>query len=293
MLVYAEADLLTSPAQTLVNTVNLVGVMGKGLALNFKQVYPEMFKAYQSACETRLIRVGRPWIYRTSRKLILNFPTKSHWRERSRIEDIEAGLRTFVNVYADEGVTSVAFPALGCGNGQLDWNQVRPLMERYLKPLPIPVFIYPPGQETGYPGQLVPPKIKTWLRSEPDVLPLTKVWDDLVRVIRLNHQVVVDTITEPMDNVFHRLKVTDINASIDEALVGALWEEIRTRGVLPKSYVLRELPITGEFLWRHLRALSYVDEIVTYTATRRSEPTVQIRVPATTKNSVPAIALTV
>ena len=95
VVTYVEGDLLISPAQTLVNTVNLVGVMGKGIALRFKQAYPEMFSAYQIACQTHAIALGRPWIYRTSRKWILNFPTKRHWRrQRSRVEDIELGLQT-------------------------------------------------------------------------------------------------------------------------------------------------------------------------------------------------------
>ena len=147
-LTYVGGDLLNSPAQTLVNPVNLVGVMGAGLALRFKQAYPEMFIEYREACRTGAIAVGRPWIYRTPRKWIMNFPTKRYWRQRSRIEDIEAGLATFVRTYASEGIRSVAFPALGCGNGGLPWGEVRPLMERYLKDLPIDVFIYILPEET-------------------------------------------------------------------------------------------------------------------------------------------------
>jgi len=273
--------------------VNVVGVMGKGLTLKFKQVYPDMFKVYQTACSTGLIRVGRPWIYRTPRKWILNFPTKRHWRQQSTMEDIEAGLKTFVSVYADEGITSVAFPALGCGNGQLDWNRVRPLMERYLKPLPIQVFIYPPGQMTEYPEHLVPQEIKTWLRSEPGVLPITEVWDDLVGIIGSHYEIVVDETEEAGEDSFRRLRVTDNDAYIEliEPEVGALWEEIRNRGVLPKSYVLKECPESGEFLWQYLRELSYVEEIITYSATRRPEPTMQLRIPAAVGDFAPTIAL--
>ncbi len=294
MLIYAEGDLLTSPAQTLVNTVNLVGVMGKGLALKFKQVYPDMFTAYQTACSTGLIGVGRPWLYRTQRKWILNFPTKRHWRQRATIDDIEASLRTFVNIYADEGIISVAFPALGCGNGQLDWNQVRPLMERYLKPLPIQVFVYPPNTAIDYPGHWVPQEIKAWLRSEPGVLPISKVWEDLISAVDLQYEIAVDEMIQPDGSGIRRLKVKGVTSEPIELLepdMAILWEEIRNRGVLPKSYVIKEHPGIGEFVWRWLRHLPYLEEIVTYSAIRRPEPTLQLRVPPAAEDSVPTIAL--
>jgi len=144
MVTYMEGDLFASPAQTLVNPVNTVGVMGKGLAWQFKQRYPAMFQAYRTACSTHHMAIGQLQLYRTDTKFILNFPTKRHWRQPSTLTNIEAGLQTFVAIYADEGITSIAFPALGCGLGQLNWNQVQPLMEQYLQPLPIPVFIYTP-----------------------------------------------------------------------------------------------------------------------------------------------------
>jgi O-acetyl-ADP-ribose deacetylase (regulator of RNase III) len=118
--------------------------MGKGLALRFKHVYPEMFMAYQTACRMGTIAVGRPWLYKTSHKWVLNFPTKRHWRDSSRLDDIAAGLAYFTHTYADWGITSIAFPALGCGEGHLVWSDVHPLLEHFLQPLSLNVWIYPP-----------------------------------------------------------------------------------------------------------------------------------------------------
>jgi len=116
--------------------------MGKGIAKEFKKIYPEMFKEYQKLCEKKKLTVGKLWLYKTKNKWILNFPTKTTWRKPSKLEYIESGLKTFIKGYAKFGIISIAFPPLGCGNGELDWDkQVRPLMEKYLKSIPIDIFI--------------------------------------------------------------------------------------------------------------------------------------------------------
>lgn len=140
MIKYIKGDLFSSLAQVLVNTVNLDGVMGKGIALQFKKLYPEMFKKYQAYCEQKLLQIGKLQIYKTPNKWILNFPTKNHWRNKSKMEYIEKGLQKFVDTYADRGITSVAFPKLGCGNGGLEWQEVKPVMDRYLKNLLIDIL---------------------------------------------------------------------------------------------------------------------------------------------------------
>lgn len=142
MLQYVSGDLFLSEAQTLVNPVNTVGVMGKGIALLFKNQYPDMFDSYKTLCKNGLLEIGKPCLWKSPEKQILLFPTKKHWRSASKIEYIESGLKYFVGTYEDWQITSVAFPMLGCGNGGLDWNDVKPLMEKYLKPLPINVRIY-------------------------------------------------------------------------------------------------------------------------------------------------------
>lgn len=146
MITYDQGSLFTSSAQALVNTVNTVGVMGKGIALSFKIQYPDMFQAYKAACADGKVRIGSLWLWNAPARLIVNFPTKKHWRNPSQLPWIEDGLKAFVNLYEAAGITSVAFPPLGCGNGGLDFlTQVQPLMEQYLAPLPIAVTIYGPS----------------------------------------------------------------------------------------------------------------------------------------------------
>lgn len=142
MLTYLRTDLFSSPAQTLVNTVNTEGVMGKGVAKTFKKLYPDMFRAYAEHCRRGELRVGSLMLWRSPEKWVLNFPTKTTWRQPARLEYIEAGLRRFVELYEDLGLTSVSFPALGCGNGNLDWRDVKPLMEHHLTNVQIPVYVH-------------------------------------------------------------------------------------------------------------------------------------------------------
>lgn len=139
---YVTSSLFESPAQTLVNTVNTVGVMGKGIASDFKRLYPDMYQRYRAFCKNGQLEVGQLYLYRSPHKWVLNFPTKEHWRNPSRLEWIEAGLEKFVTTYSARGITSVAFPQLGTGNGGLSWETVRPVMERHLRNLRIPVYIH-------------------------------------------------------------------------------------------------------------------------------------------------------
>ena len=138
-------DMFESEAQTLVNTVNCVGVMGKGIALNFKKRFPDMFEDYMRRCETKQVRLGRPYLFkRLLPPWILNFPTKDHWRSVSRLQDIVEGLRYLQGHYKEWGITSLAVPPLGCGHGQLEWRVVGSTLYRHLKELDIPAELYAP-----------------------------------------------------------------------------------------------------------------------------------------------------
>ena len=138
-------DILKSEAQTLINTVNCVGVMGKGIAQEFKKQFPEMFADYLQRCEKKQVKPGVPYLYKTLvAPQIVNFPTKDHWKSISKISDIEKGLDILVAHYKEWGITSLAIPPLGCGNGQLEWKAVGPLIYKTLKSLGIPVEIYAP-----------------------------------------------------------------------------------------------------------------------------------------------------
>jgi len=138
-------DILKSKAQTLVNTINCVGIMGKGIALEFKNRFPEMFKDYTMRCERKEMRVGQPYVYKSLfSQQIANFPTKEHWKSVSKVSDIERGLDYLLAHYKEWGITSIAIPPLGCGNGQLEWKVVGPLIYSRAKQMDIPVEIYAP-----------------------------------------------------------------------------------------------------------------------------------------------------
>ena len=133
MIERGTGNLLTADVEALVNTVNTVGVMGKGIALQFKRAFPANFRAYQAACKRGEVQLGHVWAFDTGvlgpRRYVLNFPTKQHWRDSSRLQDIAAGLDSLVRTVDELNIKSVAIPALGCGNGGLPWSDVRPLIE--------------------------------------------------------------------------------------------------------------------------------------------------------------------
>jgi O-acetyl-ADP-ribose deacetylase (regulator of RNase III) len=138
-------DLFESEVQTLVNAVNCVGVMGKGIALEFKNRFPDMYEDYVKRCKAGDVRPGQPYLYRSLPPLwILNFPTKGHWRTASKLSDIVAGLEYLEQHYKEWRITSLACPALGCGNGQLEWRVVGPTLYHYLSRLDIPIELYAP-----------------------------------------------------------------------------------------------------------------------------------------------------
>lgn len=156
MLIYRRTSIFESPAQTLVNTVNCVGVMGKGIARTFKEREPDMFQTYKRICHQKLLMPGKLWLWRGRGSWVLNFPTKIHWRNPSKLEWIEQGLAKFVSAYAEQGIAEISFPQLGCGNGGLDWNDVRPMMEQYLAKVTIPVYIHDFAVDVGIPEHLEP-----------------------------------------------------------------------------------------------------------------------------------------
>ena len=180
MLKYIKGDIFNSPAQVLVNTVNTVGVMGKGIALSFKKKYPEMFTTYRKACDKHQLIIGKLMLWYGPDHWILNFPTKEHWRNPSKMEYIEKGLMAFQRKYADYNITSIAFPKLGCGNGELDWKQVKPLMEKYLKELPIDVYIYLSPGIDPIPEHKIPKAMDAWLKEHAKDMSFTGVKDEIV-----------------------------------------------------------------------------------------------------------------
>lgn len=150
MIEYTTGDILRSEADALVNTVNCVGVMGRGIALQFKNEFPANFKAYASACKRGEVQPGRMFVFETGRltapRYLINFPTKRHWRGKSRMEDIESGLAALVETIRARGIRSIAIPPLGSGLGGLDWTQVRPRIEAALRELEaVRVIVFEPA----------------------------------------------------------------------------------------------------------------------------------------------------
>jgi O-acetyl-ADP-ribose deacetylase (regulator of RNase III) len=150
MIRFERGDVLESGAEALVNTVNCVGVMGRGIALQFKNAFPENFKAYATACKHGEVQPGRMFVFDTGEltppRYIINFPTKRHWRGKSRIEDVRSGLEALVGVIRSRGIRSVALPPLGSGLGGLDWSEVRTLIEQAMAELPaVDVEVFEPN----------------------------------------------------------------------------------------------------------------------------------------------------
>jgi len=168
MIETTKGNLLKAPAEALVNTVNTVGVMGKGIALQFRQAFPEMYRAYEKACKSGDLQLGQVQVFDLGGlvggpRWVINFPTKGHWRAASRLTDVEAGLVDLVANVRKLGIRSIAIPPLGCGNGGLDWNEVRPRIEEAFASLPdVHVFIFEPAgapKSSAMPNKTTRPKL--------------------------------------------------------------------------------------------------------------------------------------
>ncbi|HEV2575138.1 MAG TPA: macro domain-containing protein [Beijerinckiaceae bacterium] len=239
MLIYRRTSLFDSSAQTLVNTVNCVGVMGKGIAKEFKLRNPNMFTAYKKICDQGLLAPGKLWLWQGEAAYqVLNFPTKMHWRNPSKLEWIDAGLKKFVDNYEAMGIREISFPRLGCGNGDLDWDDVRPLMERHLTQLPIEVYVHDYVKDIGVPEHME--IVAQTLDSE-----LTKEFDFgtfmtmLRRAIELSeHQFVDlendDPIHASMDQEFLTLDTGDAEWKFDEDDLWGVWVNLQ-KGLLTQE----------------------------------------------------------
>ena len=151
MIELRRGDLLKQNAEALVNAVNCVGVMGRGIALQFRKAFPENFKIYEAACKRGEVKPGEMLVFDTHQvtnpRYIINFPTKRHWRDQSRITDIESGLEALVDEVKDRGILAIAVPALGCGLGGLKWSEVRPRIEKAFAKVPdVQVWLFEPEE---------------------------------------------------------------------------------------------------------------------------------------------------
>lgn len=149
MIKYVKGNLLQAKAHALVNTVNTIGVMGKGIALQFKEQFPANFKAYSDACKNGKIGIGKLFVFEENtlngKKIIINFPTKTEWYKKSQYSYIEEGLKDLVKIIEEYKLENIALPPLGCGNGGLNWDKVKALIENYLANISIEILVYEPN----------------------------------------------------------------------------------------------------------------------------------------------------
>ncbi len=282
MIAYVVSNLFQTPARVLVNPVNTVGAMGKGIARDFRQFYPEMYDQYHGLCERGQFQTGQLWLYKTPHKWILNFPTKQHWRDPSKLEYVEAGLQKFVATYAEKGITSISFPMLGSGLGGLDWqSQVRPLMERILAPLPIDIFIHLYDADST--EKMDTNSVRSWLHGEPQIPTFTQFWNDLVAL--LGREVLFETlddhstfrVTFDAEERRMTLAAADKKALIlSESTLADLWHAIRTAGYCAPQNLPAGLDSQASMIVALLTRLDYIRPVKI--SHPKSEPAIGLQV---------------
>lgn len=265
MITYLKGDIFSSPAQVLVNTVNTVGVMGKGVALEFKKRYPEMFKSYERVCNDKQLEIGKLLLWKGPDKWVLMFPTKQHWRNPSKLEYIETGLQKFADTYMEKGITSAAFPRLGCGNGGLDWEKVRPLMERYLKPLLIPVYIYVGIYGDAQPEHMMLEPMDQWLHSNPENIGFTVLREDLEKQFSNETALLMDDGTWKSacwDGAGIRIK-NGGEAYVTAQELCEFWVYVRDSRIVSGNGLSEQFGAESELLFKLLQRLGYVQPVMT------------------------------
>ena len=274
MLTYVTISLFESPAQTLVNTVNTVGVMGKGIAAVFKELYPEMYKRYRRLCQEGELDVGMLYIYRTRNKIIVNIPTKKHWRQRSRVEYIEAGLEKFITHYGDYGISSVSFPQLGCGHGELDWEtQVQPVMERFLRDLPIPVYIHLYPKPPDFVPERLDDDYAQHIRLERQRISIEQLWQDLRGLVGQKYQLTLFGPVVEMDEehiLFKSVAGEGEPVIVYREDIEDLWNTLRLRGTVREIDAPQPIGEDGATLWLFelLKRVDYIEPVTLHTKDR-------------------------
>ncbi|MCA9912696.1 MAG: macro domain-containing protein [Anaerolineae bacterium] len=251
MIIYVYDDLFYSPARTLVNPVNTFGTMGGGLSYDFKRFFPEMYEAYREACQGDAFSLGQLMLYQTSHKWVLNFPTKRHYRATAALEHIDMGLQKFASIYAGANITSVSFPMLGADEDGLDWDDVRPRMEAYLRPLPLMIYIHLGEREENPLPNAVESRstraMRSWLNTLPRVISFAQFWRDLAKVARIrdnwqtvtHHEFFRVLVTEAKGRQRRSVKLSPRRGEsifLPETQLRDLWQYIQRAGyILPQN----------------------------------------------------------
>ncbi len=226
MISYVKGNIFESPAQVITNTVNTVGVMGKGIALEYKNRYPKMFEEYKKLCKAGGFKPGNLALWKDEDRWILLFPTKEDWRKPSKIEYIESGLKKFSKNWDKYNIDSIAFPKLGCGNGGLNWNEVKPLMEKYLRKLPINIYIYVDNYEEQNDSKNLT-DVERWLSGTTDLNGYDFFKKELIYKIQTDNQI----------QKKYNTRVDDTNLIMDGEIVDEQvmlnnWNMIKSSGII-------------------------------------------------------------
>lgn len=254
MITYVKGNIFNGPAKIIVNTVNTVGVMGKGIALEFKNRYPDMFCRYQELCESKQLDIGRLFLWRKSEKWVLLFPTKKHWRNPSKLEYIESGLQKFVENWDKLGAETVAFPRLGCGNGGLDWAEVKPLMEKYLKPLPLQIYVYVDNYDDPIPEHENVSEIEKWLSGEAELSGYEAFKVKLKRLFEKGKQI---------ENIQYENGLLVIGETqMDDTQVCTLWNFVKDSGIISENDIPKEYSSVGRVFLQIMNSMNYVSGVI-------------------------------
>lgn len=224
MIEFRHDNLLEVDAEALVNTVNTVGVMGKGIALQFKKKFPENFKAYERAYKNEELEIGKMFtvsLQLTNPRYIINFPTKNHWREKSRVEYIRAGLEDLLHEIERLDIRSIAIPPLGCGNGGLDWeSEVRPLIEAAFARIPeVQVYAYEPSTAFD-------PVVISTEGPRPDLTPARAVMLRLMGAYKASHYALGRLVAQKLAYLAQTAGEASLNLDFKEAKYGPYAEKL-------------------------------------------------------------------
>lgn len=261
MITYVKGNIFESPAKIIVNTVNTVGVMGKGVALEYKNRYPRMYDKYVELCENKQLDIGNLFLWKGTEKWVLLFPTKKHWRNPSQLEYIEKGLKKLADNWDKLGTDSIAFPRLGCGNGGLDWNIVKPLMEKYLSHIPLEIIIYVDKYEDPIPEYLDITEIEKWLAGELELTGYEAFRKRLGDYVK-NPISILGTSNKKYE-IYERDGVLYINQEeCDDMTVCDMWNWIRDVGIVRPEELPYEFRNFSEAILEIMKNLKYVSKVI-------------------------------
>ncbi len=260
MITYVKGDIFSSPSKIIVNTVNTVGVMGKGVALEFKNRYPDMFESYKALCDENKLDVGKLVLWKNSSKWVLLFPTKKHWRNPSKMEFIEQGLIKFTANWDRLGANSISFPRLGCGNGGLNWDDVRPLMEKYLNPLPLQVLVYVDNYNDPKPEYEEVSEIEKWLAGEAGLTGYERFRVQMKNCIVHNKEFKLSSGKYSLKEENGLIYINE--CCIEEQSICNFWNWVKDVGIVIQKDIPTEFLSISDVMLNIMHKLNYISEIV-------------------------------